>query len=140
MARYDFASDNTAPAAPEAMAALLAQAQPLTESESVETLAAHGRVLSAAVASTLDVPPMDNTSMDGYALRAADGTAKWAAATLRHMARLLEHADVLAHAGEGHVEPLGQRRDRRVGPPELLQHPAPGGIGEGAERDVVGGL
>jgi molybdopterin molybdotransferase len=56
----------------EALAALLAQAHPLTETESVETLAAHGRVLASAAASTLDVPPMDNTSMDGYALRSAD--------------------------------------------------------------------
>ena len=56
----------------EAMTALLAQAQPLVERETVETLDAHGRVLAQSVASTLDVPPMDNTSMDGYAVRAAD--------------------------------------------------------------------
>ena len=62
----------------EALAALLAQAQPLGDSdgalatETVDTLNAHGRVLAQAVASTIDVPPMDNTSMDGYAVRAAD--------------------------------------------------------------------
>ncbi len=56
----------------EAMTALLAQAQPLGDIETVDTLDAHGRVLAASVASTLDVPPMDNTSMDGYAVRAAD--------------------------------------------------------------------
>ena len=56
----------------EALAALLAQAVPVTGMESVATLDAHGRVLAAAVRSTLDVPPMDNTSMDGYAMRAAD--------------------------------------------------------------------
>ena len=56
----------------EALAALLAQAVPLTGDETVATLDAHGRVLAAAVRSTLDVPPMDNTSMDGYALRAID--------------------------------------------------------------------
>ena len=56
----------------EALAALLAQAVPLTGQETVATLDAHGRVLAAAVRSTLDVPPMDNTSMDGYAMRAAD--------------------------------------------------------------------
>ena len=41
----------------------------------VETLAsfdALGRVLAADLKSLLDVPPADNTSMDGYALRAAD--------------------------------------------------------------------
>jgi len=56
----------------EALVALLAQAVPVTAQESVATLEAHGRVLAAAVRSTLDVPPMDNTSMDGYAMRAAD--------------------------------------------------------------------
>ncbi len=59
----------------EALTALLAQAQPLAQEEGVETLNGHGRVLAQAVASTIDVPPMDNTSMDGYALRAADVVA-----------------------------------------------------------------
>ncbi|MBL8359159.1 MAG: molybdopterin molybdotransferase MoeA [Rubrivivax sp.] len=40
--------------------------------ERVSTMASLGRVLAADVVSTLDVPPADNTSMDGYALRAAD--------------------------------------------------------------------
>ncbi|MCU0968959.1 MAG: molybdopterin molybdotransferase MoeA [Rubrivivax sp.] len=40
--------------------------------ERVATSDALGRVLAADVRSTLDVPPADNTSMDGYALRAAD--------------------------------------------------------------------
>ena len=38
----------------------------------VSTFDALGRVLAADVRSTLDVPPADNTSMDGYALRCAD--------------------------------------------------------------------
>src|SRR6185503_11248795 len=37
------------------------------------TLEATGRVLARAQRSTLDVPPMDNSAMDGYAVRAADG-------------------------------------------------------------------
>ena len=40
--------------------------------EEVSTLDANGRVLATAQASHLDVPPMDNTQMDGYAVRAAD--------------------------------------------------------------------
>ena len=56
----------------DALAALLAQARALTDTDTVDTLEAHGRVLAAPVRSTLDVPPMDNTSMDGYAMRAAD--------------------------------------------------------------------
>jgi molybdopterin molybdotransferase len=40
--------------------------------ETVATFDALGRVLADGVRSGLDVPPADNTSMDGYALRCAD--------------------------------------------------------------------
>ncbi len=44
----------------------------LTETEKVDTFDSLGRVLARGVVSALDVPPADNTSMDGYAMRAAD--------------------------------------------------------------------
>ena len=44
----------------------------ITETETVSTFDGLGRVLAAGVVSRLDVPPADNTSMDGYAMRAAD--------------------------------------------------------------------
>lgn len=56
----------------EALDILLASATPLSESETVDTFAASGRILSADVISPLDVPPMRTSSMDGYAVRAAD--------------------------------------------------------------------
>jgi molybdopterin molybdotransferase len=58
----------------EALARLVAGAWPcaITDVETVSTFDALGRVLAADVNSTLDVPPADNTSMDGYALRAAE--------------------------------------------------------------------
>lgn len=56
----------------QALDALLAAARPLAQVEAVDTLAANGRVLSAPVTSSLQVPPADNTSMDGYVMRAAD--------------------------------------------------------------------
>ena len=51
----------------EALARLVAgaQAHPITDTEAVSTFDALGRVLAAPVASALDVPPADNTSMDG---------------------------------------------------------------------------
>ncbi|MEC5406693.1 gephyrin-like molybdotransferase Glp [Paraburkholderia sp. MPAMCS5] len=58
----------------EALATLLGAASPVIGSESVPTLEALGRVLSADVVSPLDVPPMNTSSMDGYAIRAADIT------------------------------------------------------------------
>jgi molybdopterin molybdotransferase len=63
----------------EALARLLAGAKTVSEVETVPTLAATGRVVARAQASTLNVPPLDNTAMDGYAVRAADcasGTAR----------------------------------------------------------------
>ena len=58
----------------QALGRLLAAAQAcaIAEAEEVSTFDALHRVLAADVHSTLDVPPADNTSMDGYALRAAD--------------------------------------------------------------------
>ena len=44
----------------------------IADTEELATMKALGRVLAGDVLSTLDVPPQDNTSMDGYALRAAD--------------------------------------------------------------------
>ncbi|MGE3160688.1 MAG: gephyrin-like molybdotransferase Glp [Burkholderiales bacterium] len=56
----------------EALDVLLAGARPVAEVEEVPTLEAAGRVLAKAQASTMDVPPMDNSAMDGYAVRTAD--------------------------------------------------------------------
>jgi molybdopterin molybdotransferase len=58
----------------EALARLAATAAPhrIQQTERLSTFEALGRVLAEDVCSTLDVPPADNTSMDGYALRAAD--------------------------------------------------------------------
>lgn len=55
-----------------ALAELLAFATVLDEVESVSTFDADGRVLARAVVSELHVPPQDNSSMDGYAVRCAD--------------------------------------------------------------------
>ncbi|HEX5687587.1 MAG TPA: gephyrin-like molybdotransferase Glp [Ideonella sp.] len=58
----------------EALARLteVASARRIAESQDVPTAQALGRVLAAPVVSSLDVPPADNSSMDGYALRFAD--------------------------------------------------------------------
>ena len=45
---------------------------PAADAQSVSTFDALGRVLADDVRSTLDVPPADNSAMDGYALRCAD--------------------------------------------------------------------
>jgi len=55
----------------DALAAVLAQAQPLGV-EHVDLFNADGRVLRADCTSALQVPPQDNSAMDGYAVRVAD--------------------------------------------------------------------
>jgi len=56
----------------EALGFLLAGAKPVAGIETLATLVATGRVLAQAQHSTLTVPAVDNTSMDGYAVYAAD--------------------------------------------------------------------
>lgn len=56
----------------EALPQLLTQAHALTGAQWVSTFDADGRVLAQDVIAGLQVPPQDNSSMDGYALRAAD--------------------------------------------------------------------
>ncbi|HNB64380.1 MAG TPA: molybdopterin molybdotransferase MoeA [Rhodocyclaceae bacterium] len=52
--------------------ALIALARPVVETEVLPTAEALGRVLADAVVSPLEVPPLDNSYMDGYAVRIAD--------------------------------------------------------------------
>jgi len=56
----------------EALPLLLARAQPLAGVEVVSTFEGDGRVLAEDLFSALQVPPQDNSSMDGYAVRCAD--------------------------------------------------------------------
>jgi molybdopterin molybdotransferase len=56
----------------DALAILLDAARPIDGNETLPTLDALNRVLAADVTSPLDVPPMNTSAMDGYALRIAD--------------------------------------------------------------------
>lgn len=58
--------------AQQALDHLLSNAKAVGESETVSMQAALGRVLAENVNSLVDVPPLDNTSMDGFAVRTAD--------------------------------------------------------------------
>jgi molybdopterin molybdotransferase len=52
--------------------ALLERARGVNETETVAVTAALGRVLAAPQTSSITVPPLDNSAMDGYAVRVAD--------------------------------------------------------------------
>ena len=56
----------------QALAKLLAAARPVEEVRSLPLTAALGRVLAAPQRSTVAVPPLDNSGMDGYAVRLGD--------------------------------------------------------------------
>ena len=58
----------------EALARLLAEAKPVAQVEEVPTLEATNRILARAQRSTMDVPPMDNSAMDGYAVSTKDSS------------------------------------------------------------------
>jgi molybdopterin molybdotransferase len=49
-----------------------ARVVPVAERERVELKAAHGRVLAAGVPAPIDLPPFDNSAVDGYAVRHGD--------------------------------------------------------------------
>jgi molybdopterin molybdotransferase len=56
----------------QALAQMLAAAEPVAEVQVLPALQACGRVLATNVVSTVQVPPMDNSQMDGYAVRTLD--------------------------------------------------------------------
>lgn len=56
----------------EALARVLAAARPISEAMELSLLDALGHVLAEEVISSIDVPPADNSAMDGYALRASE--------------------------------------------------------------------
>jgi molybdopterin molybdotransferase len=82
----------------EALAEILGRVRPL-EPERVPILNAQGRVLAEDIISEIDIPPFDNSAMDGYAVRALDV----AAASPETPVRL----DVVGSVAAGYV--AGQR-------------------------------
>ncbi len=60
--------------ADEALSFLLARVRPANKTEQIATIEALGRVLAERLTSAVNVPPLDNSAMDGYAVRIADIT------------------------------------------------------------------
>jgi molybdopterin molybdotransferase len=60
----------------DALAQLLQSAQTLRQAQSLGLLEACGCILAQDVIAGLDVPGFDNSAMDGYALRCADGVGE----------------------------------------------------------------
>lgn len=58
----------------EAISILLRNSKRLVESEDIGLIDASGRTLAAEIIAAIDVPPADNSAMDGYAIRYRDWT------------------------------------------------------------------
>lgn len=60
----------------EALAKLIGRAEKLTETECISLIQANDRILAEDIIAAHTVPPADNSSMDGYAVRHADLATK----------------------------------------------------------------
>lgn len=76
----------------ETAVAQVVAAMPPPQEEHIPLAAAAGRILAAPIVSPLDLPPFDNSAMDGYAVRANDV----AGATLKSPIRLQLHTRIVA--------------------------------------------
>ena len=76
---------------------IMAYFSPL-EAEDTPILMALGQVLAEDIVSPLQIPPLDNSAMDGYAVRHADIVGSTAAAP-----KVLQ---VSGHIAAGHVQDL----------------------------------
>ncbi|TCS74037.1 molybdopterin molybdotransferase [Sulfuritortus calidifontis] len=85
--------------ADEARAKLLDNARPVRQTEAIPLEAALGRVLAEPLIAAVTVPPLDNSAMDGYALRLADWAEdKWLHVAQRIPAGQLGHPLTLGTA------------------------------------------
>jgi len=107
--------------ASDALAAVLAGVSPLAAEER-PLLDALGRVLAEDVASPVDLPPWDNSAMDGFAVRAAD--VRGASAQSPRTLRVVD--DV----------PAGRFAARAVGPGEAIRIMTGAPVPDGANSVV----
>ncbi|WP_158783174.1 molybdopterin molybdotransferase MoeA [Pantoea sp. BAV 3049] len=56
----------------DALSTMLSRISPISETETVPLTSAPGRITAESVISPINVPPFDNSAMDGYAVRLAD--------------------------------------------------------------------
>lgn len=136
----------------EALAAVARAARPL-EAEDVAPADALGRVLAADLVAREDLPPFDNSAMDGYAVRAAD--LRGAGPAAPRALKALERVPAGAPAGQAVVPgatvpvmtgapiPAGadavvmrERTRRENGTVEFLVEPEEGDHIRGAGEDV----
>ena len=107
----------------DAVATVMAAAQPIARTERVALADADGRVASADIIAPMDVPPFDRAAMDGYAVIAEDtfGAGPHSPKTLRYVDRVY----------------TGQVPSRAVGPGECVEVATGSPMPEGATAVVI---
>ncbi len=80
---------------------ILSECEPLP-AERLPLSAAVGRVLCSPAIADVDIPPFDNSAMDGYAVRASDTAGASAGSPVR-----LQVVDTIAAGMVGEVEVIG---------------------------------
>ena len=107
----------------EALATMLAVAEPISRIETVDLREADGRVLARDVVAGADVPPFDRAAMDGYAVVAEDtfGAGRFEPATLRCLEKVF----------------TGQLPSRRVASGECVEIATGAPMPEGANAVVM---
>jgi molybdopterin molybdotransferase len=121
--------------------------RPVAESETVAVAAAHGRVLAHGVAAPLNLPPFDNSAVDGYAVRHAD-LAQDADTALAIAGRLTAGATARGPVAEGEAvriftgapmppgaDTVFMQEDCRVDGNSVV---VPAGLKAGANRRLAG--
>ena len=112
----------------DALAQLLAQAAPLAKGEAVATFDADGRVLLRDAVSPLQVPPLDNSAMDGYAFAGSElEQAEKRVQELEARQQRLEREKIAREARhkKAAVQPAAKDQDVPL-PPQF--HPVPRSI------------
>lgn len=108
----------------QALSQLLVAACAVSETSSVPTLAAAGRVLAQLQRAPIDAPPLDNSAMDGYAVRHAD-VANGGNTRLRVLGTAL--------AGKAFAQPIGEGECVRI----MTGAPPPAGADTVVVQEVV---
>ncbi|MFY8104326.1 MAG: gephyrin-like molybdotransferase Glp [Ramlibacter sp.] len=130
----------TAPRAPlrpldDAIAELLGHATPLARTDTVSTFEADGRVLVQDLVSALQVPPQDNSSMDGYAVRCADVAAAGASGALT-VSQRIPAGSAAQPLQPGTVARFCPGARGRAGADALVMPADPAGQAAGADRGL----
>ena len=89
----------------EAISQLLGAANPVTATQKIELVNARGRILANDLTSPLNVPPHDNSAMDGYAVNCRD---------LASDQEIKLPVSQRINAGARNIEPLAQGTAARI--------------------------